>query len=194
MCAVGLASLAYFYCDSRDVRKQKCRGLLTSLLAQLCYQSDAYWAILSALYSAKGDGSQDASDSELQKCLLRMLKLREQVPAYIVIDALDECPKTSGSRGSPSSHGGVLDIVKELVKLQIPNLRICVTSRPEVDIELVLRPLASNSISLHDESGQLQDIAEYVKFFVRSNRTMRRWSGEDKELVINLLVEKSGGM
>jgi len=84
--------------------------------------------------------------------------------------------------------------VKELVKLQNPNLRICVTSRPEVDIELVLRPLAFHSVSLQDESGQLQDIAEYVKFFVRSNRTMRQWGEEDKELVINLLTKKSGGM
>jgi len=84
--------------------------------------------------------------------------------------------------------------VKELVKLQNPNLRICVTSRPEVDIELVLRPLAFYSVSLQDESGQLQDIAEYVKFIVRSNRTMRQWGEEDKELVINLLTEKSGGM
>ncbi|KAH9011706.1 hypothetical protein EDB83DRAFT_2322149 [Lactarius deliciosus] len=47
------------------------------------------------------------------------------------MDALDECPNTSGI---PSAHEQVLDLMKELVSLQILNLHICVTSHPEVDI------------------------------------------------------------
>ena len=78
MCVAGLASLAFFYCDFREDQKKERRGLLTSLLTQLCYQSDAYSAILSDLYSANGSGSQHASDSELRECLLRMLRLPEQ--------------------------------------------------------------------------------------------------------------------
>ena len=191
MCAAGLASLAFFYCDLREDPKTECRGLLTSLLTQLCDQSDAYWAILSALYSANGNGSQHASDSELQRCLLRMLRLPGQAPVYIVIDGLDECPVTGGS---PSPRERALDIVEKLVKLQHPNLRICVTSRREVDIELVLLPLAFHSVSLHDEGGQRQDIAEYVKSFIRSDRKMRKWGKSDKVLVIKILTEKAGGM
>lgn len=45
--------------------------------------------------------------------------------AYTVIDGLDECRTTTGV---PSSREGVLELVRELVGLQIPNLRICVTS------------------------------------------------------------------
>lgn len=191
MCVAGLASLAFFYCDFREDQKKERRGLLTSLLTQLCNQSDAYCAVLSDLYSANGRGSQHASDSELQQCLLRMLKLPEQAPAYIVIDGLDECPVTSGL---PSPREGALDIVEVLVDLQYPNLRICVTSRPEVDIEPVLRPLAFHSISLHNESGQLRDIADYVKFKVRNDPKTRKWREEDKEHVINVLTEKADGM
>ena len=61
----GLASLGFFYCDFRDDQKKDQRGLLSSLLVQLCEQSDAYSAILSDFYAAHGDGSQHASDSEL---------------------------------------------------------------------------------------------------------------------------------
>ena len=193
MCNVGLASLAFFYCDSREDQKKECRGLLTSLVAQLSYQSDAYCAVLSDLYSANGNGSQRATDSELQQCLLQMLRLPGQAPAYIIIDGLDEC---SVSGGSPSPREGALDIVEELVNLQHPNLWICVTSRPEADIEPVLRPLAFHSVSLHDEGGQIQDIAEYVKSKVRNpdDLKMQKWREEDKEHVIKVLTEKADGM
>ena len=191
MCAAGLASLAFFYCDFRHDEKRKRRGLLTSLLTQLCAQSEAYWAILSALYSANGSGSQHASESELQQCLLRMLKLSGQVPAYVVIDGLDECLPISGL---PSPRGAALDIVEELVRLQHPNLRICVTSRPEVDIKLALEPLAFRSVSLPDENGQVKDIEDYIESVVSSDRNMRRWRAEDKELVIEVLTEKADGM
>jgi hypothetical protein len=49
-------------------------------------------------------------------------------------------------------------------------------------------------VSLHDETGQQQDIADYVATFVRSDRRMRRWQDEDKDLVIKGLPEKADGM
>jgi hypothetical protein len=186
----GLASLAFFYCDFRDDQKKDRRGLLSSLLVQLCEQSNAYSATLSDFYAAHGRGSQHASDSELQGCLKDMLKLPEQATVYIIIDALDECPIT----GLPSPRDKVLELVEELVDLRIPNLRICVTSRPEVDIVPILEPLTFRSVSLHGEIGQVQDIAKYVKSVVRTNREMRRWKVTDKQLVIDELIKKANGM
>jgi hypothetical protein len=114
-----------------------------------------------------------------------------QCPTYIIMDAIDECPITSSI---PSPREEVLELVKDLVSLQLPNLRICVTSRPELDIRTVLEPLASYPVSLHDENGQKEDIIEYVRSFVHSDRRMQRWRGEDKDLVIGTLSEKAGGM
>jgi hypothetical protein len=187
----GQASLAFFYCDFRDDQKKDRRGLLSSLLVQLCDQSDAYCALLSDFYLAHRNGSNYASDRELVQCFKTMLKVPKQATAYIVIDALDEC---STSTDMPSPRDNVLGFVDELVKLQASNLRICVTSRPEADIEPVLGPLAFRSVSLHDESGQAQDIAEYVKFFVNSDPKMRVWRKADKELVIDVLMNKADGM
>ena len=82
----------------------------------------------------------------------------------------------------------------ELVTLHLPNLRICVTSRPEHDIRVVFEGLTEHPVSLHDESGQQEDIANYVTSFVRSNRRMQRWLDEDKNLVIKTLLEKANGM
>src|SRR5712691_9025994 len=136
-------------------------------------------------------GSHHASDSELAQRLKDLLAVPGQATAYIVIDALDECPITVES-SSPREE--VLDFVEELVRLQFPNMRICVTSRPEADIERVLSPLAFRSVSLHGENGQVEDIAEYVKFVVSTDRNMKTWRKEDKDLVIQVLTSKAGGM
>ena len=189
----GLASLAFFYCDFRDDQKKDRRELLSSLLVQLGEQSDVYSAILSKFYEAHRRGSQQshASDRELADCLKDILKLPGQATVYIIIDALDECPVTTGL---PSPREKVLEFVEELVNLNVPSLRICVTSRPEADIRPVLEPLASYSVSLHVESGQVQDIAEYVKSVVHTNREMKRWKATDKQLVIDVLIKKADGM
>ena len=122
-----------------------------------------------------------------------MLTLQDQCPIYLIMDALDECSNTSGI---PSPRDRVLRLVKELVDLQISNLRICVTSRPEFDIRDVLEPLTSRRVSLHDQSGQKRDIVDYVRSVVYSNSEpyMRRWKKEDKELVIETLAERADGM
>jgi hypothetical protein len=70
----------------------------------------------------------------------------------------------------------------------------CVTSRPEHDIHAVLEPLTLRPVSLHDERGQQEDIANYVFSFVHLDRRMRRWREEDKELVIKMLSENADGM
>lgn len=191
MRTAGLASLAFFYCDFRDNKKKGLRGLLSSLLVQLCDQYDAYYGVLSHFYLEHGSGEDQASDSELSRCLKEMLGLPEQPIVYIVVDALDECPRTANI---PSPRDEILDLVEELVSSRLSNLRICVTSRPEADIAPVLDPLVFRSISIHRERGQIQDIEEYVRSVVNTDREMRRWKARDKELVINALTEKADGM
>ena len=122
-----------------------------------------------------------------------MLRLPAQGPVFIFLDALDECPDSSGF---PSPRSEVLRLVKELVDLRLGGLYICATSRPEVDIRAVLEPLAFRSVSLHDESGQKADIADYVRNVVNSSPStaMRRWRADDKNLVIETLIERADGM
>ena len=183
--------MAYFYFDFRDADKQKLSNLLPSLLIQLSAQSNPCCDILSRLHSTHNRGVQKPSDRAMVECLKEMLTLEVQGPTYIIMDALDECPITATI---PSPREEVLELVDELVNLHLPNRHICVTSRPEHDIQAVLKHLTLRAVSLHDESGQQQDIANYVAFFVRSDRKVRRWREEDKDLVIKTLSEKADGM
>ena len=193
MCSAGQASMAYFYFDFRDINKQHWHDLVPSLLSQLSEQSGPCCDILSRLHSDHGNGAQQPSDDALKRCLIEMLTVRGQRPIYLIMDALDECPDTSEI---PSPRNRILQLVKELVDLQIQNLRICATSRPEFDIRDFLEPLTSRRISLHDQSGQKQDIADYVRSVVYSDSEpyMRRWRKEDKELVIENLSTRADGM
>ncbi len=188
---LGLASLAFFYCDFREGQKKDLRGLLSSVLVQLVHQSDSYCDLLSKLYLEHIKGSRQPSDEALVECLKEVLKLPGQAPVYIIMDALDECPITSSL---PSPRDTVLMFVEELIDSQLPNLRICVTSRPETDIKAVLDPLTFRFISLHDECGQREDIENYIKSVVSTDRMMRRWNAADKQLVIEVLTNKAHGM
>ena len=70
---------------------------------------------------------------------------------YIIVDAVDESPNRPGI---PSPREKVLQLMEELVDLHRPDIRICLTSRPEVDIRMVLEPLSSHAVSLHDECAK----------------------------------------
>ena len=183
--------MAYFYFDFKDINKQNRRDLLPSLVTQLSDQSYRYCDILNDLYLKHGSGAHKPSEDELIECLKDMVTLPDQQPVYLIIDALDECPDTSGL---PSPREQVLDLLNTLVELSSPNLRLCVTSRPEIDIRRALERLTSLRVSLHEESGQRRDIIDYVTSVVESDLKMRRWRDEDKKFVIETLSEKADGM
>ena len=193
VCKTGPAIMAYFYFDFRDLNKQTCHDLLRSLVTQLSTRSSPCCDILHRVYITHEDGTQQPSDDALKECLTEMLRLLARDPIFIVLDALDECPDSSGIT---SPRDEVLQLIGELVDLHLHELHICVTSRPEVDIRAVLEPLAFHSVSLHEEIGQKTDIANYITNVVNSSPStaMRRWRPDDKDLVIETLTGRADGM
>ena len=146
MQTAGLATIAYYYFDFRDDRKQDCYGLLSSLISQLSAKSDSCFNILSELYSENSRGVQKPDIDALKACMTDMLSQPGQAPIYIIVDGLDECPNFSGR---PSAREEVLDLLEELVDLKLPNVHLCVASRPEVDIRVVLDRKSTRLNSSH---------------------------------------------
>ena len=147
--------------------------------------------MLYRVYLTHDNGAHKPTDDVLIQNLKEALTFSNDSPIYIIIDALDECPNTFGL---PSPRESVLDLVKELVKLPLPNLHLCVTSRPEIDIRTSLEPLTSRQVSLHDQTGQKKDIVEYVRSVVRSDVRMGKWRDQDQNLVIETLSDRADGM
>ena len=133
----------------------------------------------------------EPSEDALSECLMEMLEVPGQPATFIIIDALDECPNISGI---PTAREQVLDFLEHLVTSDLPNLHMCATSRPEIDIRNILEPLATFHMSLHDERGQKEDISSYINKVVHTDRKMRRWRNGDKQLVIDSLSDKADGM
>lgn len=187
------AHLAYFFFDFKDNGKQDTCAFLSSVIVQLSSQSVSLCNTFLDFYSAHRRGSHQPSESALIQCFEKMLKAPRKVPLYLVVDALDECPDSSGVH---SSRERVLGLVERLIELHLPNLRLCITSRPKVDIRNVLEPLTStsNRISLHDEHGQKKDIVDYIRSIVHSDKKTMRWQEQDKELVVRTLSDRADGM
>ena len=108
----GLASLGFFYYDHREHKKRDLRGLLSSMLVQLCGQSDSYCGVLSTFYSTH-HGAQSPSDDELFCVLGDLLGLPGQAPVYLIVDALDEC---SNVTSCPSDREKVLTFLEDVVE------------------------------------------------------------------------------
>ena len=190
MRAAGLASMAYYYFDFHDVKKQGRYGLLSSLLVQISEESNAYYEVLSRLYEDNTSGTTMPTHGALLECLKDMLRLPGNASIYIIVDALDEC---LNFYERPSAREEVLELMEELVRLRLPGLHLCVASRPEIDIRMVLEPLTHLQVSLHDETGQKRDINDYIKAIVHSDRRMRRWKEEDRNLVVEKLSQNANG-
>ncbi len=179
----------YYYFDFRDSKKQDCYGLLSSLILQLSVNSEPCSNILSKLYSDIGPVLKPTLIA-LKTCIMDMLSQPGQGPIYIIVDGVDECPNSSGT---PSARREVLDLIKELVGLKCLNVHVCVASRPEIDIRMVLGSLEPLEIYLDDEIGQNADIIAFIEHTVHSN-SMPEWTEEDQSLVINTISQKSNGM
>jgi hypothetical protein len=87
----------------------------------LSYPSFLLPLVLTATFSTafiRGSqkGARQPSDDTLKECLKEMLRLPGQGPIFIILDALDECPDSSGI---PSPRSEVLELVKELVDLDL---------------------------------------------------------------------------
>src|SRR5260370_11899429 len=187
------ALIAFYYLDYKDASKRGLRGLLTSLLSQLGEHSDCSQDVLYDLYTSCSHGCEQPSDAALANCLKAVLELPGQLPTFLIVDALDECPNTTGT---PSAREEVLEFLDDLIGSSHPNLFICVTSRPEQDIQTALNPLTSASrlVSLHEEGGQKEYIPSVDRSFGHHDRTTQRWRAAERELVITTLSERSGGM
>jgi hypothetical protein len=188
----GQAKLVYYYFDFRDKEKQNIRNFIISILVQLSESSHSCSNIINRLYLSHGNGMRQPSNNTLMDCLKAMLKVAASIqPVYIIIDSLDEC---SNAPGFSNTQEEILDVLKDLTHPHHPNLRFCVTSRPEVDVRTKLEPLTVNSISLHGRSERKVDIANYVGSVVSLDDDLKTLREEDRKLIIEELSERADGM
>jgi hypothetical protein len=181
----------YFYFDFTDASKQTLDNVLRSLISQLYHKRKDTQKLLDSLFSSYDDGRRQPSCESLCKVFLQMVNQAEEI--YIVLDALDECCTRKG----PLSEG-LLAWIQSLLDLQQSNIHLLVTSRPEHDIEQVLREVAQSDQDIVPLQSDLikDDIRSYVHTRVRKGDGLKRWRKLPDVLdeIERVLMEKAQGM
>jgi Cdc6-like AAA superfamily ATPase len=184
--------LLYFYFDFTDASKQTLENVIRSLISQLYHKRKNTQKSLDFLFSScKEDGNRQPSCESLCKVFLQMIDQAQEI--YIVLDALDECRTRKG----PLSEG-LLAWIQNLLDLEQRNVHLLVTSRPEHDIELVLRKLVQSDEDIVPIQSNLieDDIRSYVHTRVRMGNGLKRWRSRLDVLdeIQRVLMEKAQGM
>ena len=173
--------IAFFYFTFIDQSKQDEIAMLRALLLQLSTQLKNNHKHLRELKKKYETGTPPAS------VLIQYLRLlcEEFFEVFVAIDALDESP-----RDGPRQR--VFDVFETIRNWKIQRLHILITSRNEPDIVSCLG-LSTGQQVLMANIGLDQDISEYIKSRLDTDRILRKWYPY-RGMIANILSEKAKGM
>ncbi|KAJ5659195.1 hypothetical protein N7507_005646 [Penicillium longicatenatum] len=172
--------IAYFYFSFADETKQDDKGLLRALLFQISVQFQDGEAELDQF--RKLSNTSTPSTKALLQTLRRFLEQFRDI--YILIDALDECP-----RGH--SRKDVLEVIQEIRGWNLPSVHLLVTSRDLLDIREALDPTYQEHISIKN-SGILEDISNFVSYQLANDRKLKKWGARHAEIQDKLIQGAQG--
>jgi archaellum biogenesis ATPase FlaH len=128
--------------------------------------------------------SQSATPSK--EVLLQTLQrsLRRFQDSYIILDALDECPRDDGRED-------VLRVIQVIRDWCLPSVHLLVTSRDQLDIRRSLNPPYDCDLSMKN-SGTDQDIFDFVSYQLKNDTKLQRWKERHSEIQKKLTQDVQG--
>jgi len=194
----GPAKLAYFYFSFRRTEKQGVMALKYSLLVQLVHQlvvedptkRDWYYIpeAFHALYRRNQPASLAPTKQEVDETLMQVLSECKQ--AYIVIDALDECPLRE-------DRPQVLEFLVELCRHAPKNAHILITSREEEDIKTAFSEPKYGLKRVSIQNKQVDsDIRKHVERCMTDDPRMKgkTWPPSLRADIVKELTKKADGV
>ncbi|KFY08508.1 hypothetical protein V492_06166, partial [Pseudogymnoascus sp. VKM F-4246] len=182
-------ALAYYYFSFNDRTDPDASRMLSSMIRQLCGARPDSPAWLNNLGSTFRDKGARPTLEHLEGALWNAVEGFDAV--YLIIDALDECTTSKGTRAT---------LMRSLVKLQKhspPNVHILVTSRQEPDIEAAFDRVPLGSEDKIDLLRFRDAVNNDIGVFIQQRLDSPEFdnvSEETKELAKTMLLEKADGM
>ena len=185
--------LACFFCDNKDINTNNAVAILRSLLYQILCQQPKLFCHIQDEYKKQGSqllNSRNALQT-LWRILQDMLLQSTLNRVYFVVDALDEC--------DPESRETLLRLMevytgKDKTRSTAGSaIKWILTSRNnEVDINEAF--INSPDISLENNSASVDHaVSRYIGRKVDILLEKKRYSEEQRDLVLKVLKEKAGG-
>jgi hypothetical protein len=121
--------------------------------------------------------------------LLELLKdlLKKPLRAFLIIDALDECPESEDHERKQ-----VLAALAEIKAPMAPNLSIFVASRPEVDIKQAMDTICDINIDIQAALTN-EDIRFHIRAQMMTDPKLNRWQQSIKDEIEEKLMKDAGG-
>ncbi|KAL2047254.1 hypothetical protein N7G274_001273 [Stereocaulon virgatum] len=179
------SAIGYFYFDFNDREKQRAFNFLISIAAQICSQVPEFPHEMDKLNESCHRGTHMPVLKDLQVAF--NLVLKDLDDAYVVVDAMDECPKEGEEREC------LLAMINQLYKSSPKSLHLLATSRREYDIETTFGSLLTPAICI--ENSRLDsDIKLYVQSELKVVGAGKNWSDDLKAEVESTLTQQANGM
>lgn len=175
-------SVAYYYCDFRNLESCQPESVLGAIVVQLCKYIDPLPAVIEeimSLHAGLGGRLTPPSLDELETLLKKVLRLCRA--AIIVVDALDEC----------QDRETVVKVLRDVSRTGPGNTKVLVTSREEPDIVRLLQGV--QRISTRSSEAD-QDIERLIHSSLAMNRTLQKLRPSLKARIIEKLSMEACGM
>lgn len=172
--------IAFIYCNYREREKQTTVNLVASLLKQLIQTKLVIPSKLCSLYKQH---IRRKSRPTLVECSeLLYLELAACSRAFIIVDALDECDETRGTRS---------DLISQLLRLP-SSTSLMITSRDVPSIQLELSRFCRLEIRASDA-----DVKTYLEGHIEREERLKRHVQADPALrntILDTIVKKVEGV
>jgi len=182
---------AYYFCDNKDDKRNTAIAIIRGLLLQLLRQRPLLFKHIQEDYDQMRDRAFDNFDA-LWRILLKMLRDPHAGQIYILIDALDECDKSSrGFRQAFLENLAELFPIEQGKGSENIDVKLLITCRPESDIsDELIDPRRSVRI---DSSKINADLWKYIQTRVNELSTKKKYPSKLKQDIQGTLSEKAGG-
>jgi hypothetical protein len=164
-------------------------NLLCSLIKDICSNRHDTPLALRKAYDQSNCGQQRPTTSKLIELLKSVVDGFENV--YIIVDAVDECPKSDGERAK------LLGIIQQTFDWRFAQLHLLVSSRTDVDIKNALDDIPQGRGSLQVVNAQGKQCIEDIEKFLANrleDSKFSRWSPNLRQEVKIRLGSQADGM
>lgn len=178
-------TFAYYFCDNKDENRNTAIAIIRGLLLQLLRQHHNLFKHIQSDYNQMKDRLRDNFDA-LWRILLKMLGDFKTGEIYLLVDALDECEK--------STRKDLLLCLADLFTSSRPggaaSVKLLITCRPEEDVEFELSNIGGY---LSVDSAKVNvDLSKFIRVKVDDLSQKKKYSDDLKKKVQNALITKAG--
>ncbi len=174
------SAVVYIYCEYANAQTFSVENLLGSMVRQLVTQTSDADTVAELLKFVKQTAkNRNLTNEELSSCVEDLSKKFDVV--YILVDALDECPEIV--RGT---------LLTRLQNFSEKNMRVFLTSRPDVNVIERIPPAVRAEISATDN-----DITAFVESKIDKSSILASLTARDpklKEYIVKRIISQSAGI